>query len=190
MFQVLDDCGLDARVANHCERVARGSAVRVVIDRDIVHVIVSVSVRRTRTSPGYGSRPRRSQHHGHFDQTPTTVARAAPDWKPNRLMAAATASSKKLTPRSAQRVRRRSVSPRAGCSTGTPVPELKTTWTRIGTASSAMTRGWSRMASPWKANSRTRVSSSAEMDSGPSLRPRPGNARRRGAAAPCARAAR
>ncbi|MNY81915.1 hypothetical protein D3C86_2237350 [compost metagenome] len=28
--------------------------------------------------------------------TPTTVARAAPDWKPNRLMAAATASSKKF----------------------------------------------------------------------------------------------
>src|SRR5690606_23325694 len=28
--------------------------------------------------------------------TPTTVASAAPDWKPNRLMAAATASSKKL----------------------------------------------------------------------------------------------
>jgi hypothetical protein len=29
-------------------------------------------------------------------RTPTTVARAAPDLKPNRLMAAATASSKKL----------------------------------------------------------------------------------------------
>ena len=29
-------------------------------------------------------------------KTPTTVARAAPDSKPNRLMAAATASSKKL----------------------------------------------------------------------------------------------
>jgi hypothetical protein len=29
-------------------------------------------------------------------RTPTTVASAAPDWKPNRLMAAATASSKKL----------------------------------------------------------------------------------------------
>ena len=28
--------------------------------------------------------------------TPTTVASAAPDWKPNRLMAAVTASSKKL----------------------------------------------------------------------------------------------
>ncbi|MCY1246103.1 hypothetical protein D9M72_593070 [compost metagenome] len=28
--------------------------------------------------------------------TPTTVASAAPEWKPNRLMAAATASSKKL----------------------------------------------------------------------------------------------
>ncbi|MNW16798.1 hypothetical protein D3C71_2157750 [compost metagenome] len=28
--------------------------------------------------------------------TPTTVAKAAPDCKPNRLMAAATASSKKL----------------------------------------------------------------------------------------------
>ena len=28
--------------------------------------------------------------------TPTTVASAAPDWKPNRLIAAATASSKKL----------------------------------------------------------------------------------------------
>ncbi|MNE81304.1 hypothetical protein D3C80_1779430 [compost metagenome] len=28
--------------------------------------------------------------------TPTTVASAAPEWKPNRLMAAATASSKKF----------------------------------------------------------------------------------------------
>jgi hypothetical protein len=35
------------------------------------------------------------QHDGHLDE-PTTVARAAPELKPNRLMAAATASSKKL----------------------------------------------------------------------------------------------
>ena len=29
-------------------------------------------------------------------KTPTTVARAAPEWKPNKLIAAATANSKKL----------------------------------------------------------------------------------------------
>ena len=33
---------------------------------------------------------------GTSTSTPTTVASAAPEWKPNRLMAAATASSKKL----------------------------------------------------------------------------------------------
>ena len=33
---------------------------------------------------------------GTSTSTPTTVASAAPDWKPNSAMAAATASSKKL----------------------------------------------------------------------------------------------
>ena len=33
---------------------------------------------------------------GTSTNTPTTVARAAPDWKPNNTMAVATASSKKL----------------------------------------------------------------------------------------------
>ena len=35
----------------------------------------------------------------------------------------------------------------------------------MGTASSAMISGWRRMASPWKANSRISVSSSAAIDS-------------------------
>ena len=37
----------------------------------------------------------------------------------------------------------------------------------MGTASMAITRGCRKMASPWKANSSTRVASSASMDAGP-----------------------
>ena len=46
---------------------------------------------------------------------------------------------------------------------------MKKTWIRIGTASSAMTSGWRRMAAPWNAKSSTSVSSSALVDHGPIL---------------------
>jgi hypothetical protein len=45
--------------------------------------------------------------------------------------------------------------------------ELKKTWIRIGTANSAITSGWPMMASPWKANSSTSVTSNAPIDHGP-----------------------
>ncbi len=47
--------------------------------------------------------------------------------------------------------------------------ELKNTWIRIGTASSAITSGCFRIASPWNANSSTSVASSAAIDHGPIL---------------------
>jgi hypothetical protein len=100
--------------------------------------------------------------------TPTTVASAAPESKPNRLMAAATASSKKLlAPISADGQATQCASPEPRGSASRPAG-LKNTWIRIGTASSAITSGCCRMASPWKANSSTSVSSSAAIDHGPS----------------------
>jgi hypothetical protein len=47
---------------------------------------------------------------------------------------------------------------------------LKKTWIRIGTARIAITSGWRRICSPWKANSSTSVPSSAAIDHGP-MRP-------------------
>ena len=49
---------------------------------------------------------------GTSTSTPTTVASAAPDWKPNRLIAVATASSKKLTGADQRRRGRRRTVPR------------------------------------------------------------------------------
>ena len=74
------------------------------------------------------------------------VASAAPDSKPNRLMAAATASSKKLdAPISAEGQATLCFSPTARLSQYAS-PALKNTWMRMGTASKAMTSGWLRMA--------------------------------------------
>jgi hypothetical protein len=99
--------------------------------------------------------------------TPTTVGSAAPDSNPNRLIAAATASSKKLlAPINAEGHATSCASPTRRFNQYASA-ELKKTWIRIGTASIAMTSGWSRMARPWKANSSTSVVSSAPMDQGP-----------------------
>ena len=95
------------------------------------------------------------------------VASAAPDSKPNRLMAAATASSKKLlAPISADGQATLCDSPSLRLSPYASA-ELKNTWIPIGTASIAMTSGCFRIASPWKANSSTSVASKAAIDQGP-----------------------
>src|SRR5450755_2501164 len=73
--------------------------------------------------------------------TPTTVASAAPDSKPKRLMAAATASSKKLlAPIKADGQATLCDSPSRRLSQYAS-PELKRTWIRIGTASMTITNG-------------------------------------------------
>ncbi|MCY1550027.1 hypothetical protein D9M68_862390 [compost metagenome] len=97
-LQVLDDDGLDAAGADQRQRVARRAAVRVVVDRDGTHAGCLAALRG---ACSYQARERlttrtTSSITGTSISTPTTVASAAPDWKPNRLMAAATASSKKL----------------------------------------------------------------------------------------------
>src|SRR5256885_184594 len=83
------------------QHVARRAADGVVIYRDTAHGKCLAYLRA-----GFGPHSYQpllwltirttSSITGTSISTPTTVASAAPDWKPNRLMAAATASSKKL----------------------------------------------------------------------------------------------
>src|SRR5690606_38636562 len=86
--------------ADHRKCVAGGAACRVVINRD-AHSAGPFIFVVTRLPRSYQPLERFTIHTtesmtGTSTSTPTTVARAAPELKPNRLMAAATASSKKL----------------------------------------------------------------------------------------------
>src|SRR6187431_493979 len=102
-LQVLDDDGIDAGMADQRKCVARGAAGGVVKDRH-VHLLglARRPLQRAEAAPAsyqlllrFTTRTTTSIT-GTSISTPTTVARAAPDWNPNRLIAAATASSKKL----------------------------------------------------------------------------------------------
>ena len=74
-------------------------------------------------------------------KTPTTVAKAAPEWNPNKLIAAATANSKKLeAPIKADGQATLCFSPKRRFSQYAR-EELKNTWIKMGTAKSAITRG-------------------------------------------------
>src|SRR5690606_36214423 len=95
-LQVLDDVGLGPAVANQGQRITGRAALRVVVDGDFRHGVLSQAgfcpasyqaCERLTTATT-------ASITGTSMSTPTTVASAAPDWKPNRLMAAATASSK------------------------------------------------------------------------------------------------
>ena len=108
---------------------------------------------------------------GTSTNTPTTVESAAPDWKPNRAIAVATASSKKLlAPMSADGPATHQATPsRRFKPISQPRVEVDPE-SRSAPASRAITAGWCMICSPWRPNSSTSVSSSAERDSGPRAR--------------------
>ena len=100
VLQIFDDHRLLAALPDHGQRVARGAAGRIVIDRH-AHVRAYLVDRRFALPASYQPRDSFTRWTtesitGTSTSTPTTVASAAPELRPNRLMAAATASSKKL----------------------------------------------------------------------------------------------
>src|SRR5690606_41741990 len=89
MLQVFDDLRLDAAVADHRQGVARGAAAGVVVDRDRAHGACS-------GREGAGNRWRvrltmatSDSITGTSTSTPTTVASAAPECRPNSEIATA-----------------------------------------------------------------------------------------------------
>src|SRR5690606_42094511 len=101
IFQIFDDHRLHAACPDHRQRIARRAAFRVVINSD-GHWAPPVSFAGLRLMPrSYQPWERLTIHTtesitGTSTRTPTTVASAAPELNPKRLMAAATESSKKL----------------------------------------------------------------------------------------------
>ena len=107
---------------------------------------------------------------GTSTSTPTTVASAAPDWKPNRAIAVATANSKKLlAPISAE-------GPATHHSTPEPAvqpvsePGVEIDLDQDRHRQQHNDSGWRRICSPCKPNSSTSVSSSADRDRGAKAR--------------------
>src|SRR5882762_8098654 len=100
-FQILDDLRLLAALPDHRQRIARSAAGRVVIDRHAHACASFLTATETPAPASYQpldsfTRWTTESITGTSTSTPTTVASAAPELSPNRLMAAATASSKKL----------------------------------------------------------------------------------------------
>src|SRR5690606_39153121 len=178
LLQVLDDDGFLAAVADHGQGVARGAAARIVVDRDLAHarvsVLTGVAAPDARGSLAGGANRCRERLTiatsdsitGTSTSTPTTVARAAPECRPNSEIATATASSKKLEVpirHAGPAMSWRSFSARAATKVTRKIPYDCST---SGTAIMPITSGCSRMVRAWKPNSSTTVAMRPTTDHG------------------------
>ena len=103
---------------------------------------------------------------GTSTNTPTTVAKAAPECNPNRDMATATASSKKLEVPIRHAGAAILWSNLINLATEYAIPNMPYVWIVRGTAIKAIISGFSSMTSAWNPNNSTTVKSKPIMEKG------------------------